>query len=491
MKSILRVISNCFFRKTTKSFIVLVLIGICYSLYVYSNDKNIKVCQLDTDGIQLSDTSFFYQTLCIHHDNFQRSVELDKLGDNGDLRWPMSYNKFGDTQKDDGFRIQDNKLVNTKTATSPLGIRTIKQKCGNVFYTEIAYPKEQGKHQTVVFQKGSNSPFFTFVDVSLNSSNKLIFKYGSIQHDVVKIKNTLIKTSIRGKNIKYLINKGRLSIYIDSEKVYESSKMLGTGLVPGIMISRKSSYSYKMFNVFQITNMHNVSPIEYIDVGEINNRQTRIKDVNATKYAHTSETKIVKDGLSERFELRYNDKNIKTSPRSEVTVVPIVRNNLRKYIISFDVYIPKEYEFDEYFDVLMQAHDTPADNRKDYGLNPNIALRTKDSDWFITVNGDYSPGGLEDKKYMYSSVNYLGKIKKGEWTHFDVFVKEGYMEEHNPLLIVRMNGKQVFKSSEPNCYNHPYGSYFKYGIYKADWKKGNIGRAKKRIVYFDNFTYSL
>lgn len=456
------------------------------------NNGNILEYKLDSGNIILSDTSFSYQTLCIHHDNFHRLKSFVNIGENGDKKSPMPYTKYGDTTIDDGFRIQNNKLINERNCESSLGIRLVDKDCGNIFFTEISYPEETNTYQTVVFQNDNNKGTFMFIDVYLDKSGRVNFQKGLLSNGKSMNVKVVKKTRAFGNDIKYLINKGKLSIYIDDNIIYEEEEFLNVSpKTLGIMIARKRDYSYKMFNIFRITSLHHVSPVNLIDKGQIDNDLTRSKDKEANAYSHTSEATIVKSGLSERFELRYDDATIKTSPRSEVTVIPIERNNLRRFIISFDVFIPQNYEIDEYYDVLMQVHDSPADNRINYGLNPNIALRIKGNSWFVTTNGEPDTGNLSSKKYTYSSINYLGNIRKGYWTHFDFYVKEGYMPEQNPLLIIKMDGKSVFKSSSPNCYNNPRGSYFKYGIYKADWKKGNIGSAKKRIVYFDNFTYTL
>ena len=34
----------------------------------------------------------------------------------------------------------------------------------------------------------------------------------------------------------------------------------------------------------------------------------------------------------------------------------------------------------------------------------------------------------------------LGEIEYGKWQHWEIFVKEGYMQEHNPLMVVKRNG---------------------------------------------------
>ena len=80
----------------------------------------------------------------------------------------------------------------------------------------------------------------------------------------------------------------------------------------------------------------------------------------------------------------------------------------------------------------------------------------------------------------------LGKAKLGVWDHWEIYVKEGYMDEHCPLLIVKRNGKEVYRSTAPNTYNIMSGSYIRYGVYKSIYKYDD-SPDRKRIVYISNF----
>lgn len=79
----------------------------------------------------------------------------------------------------------------------------------------------------------------------------------------------------------------------------------------------------------------------------------------------------------------------------------------------------------------------------------------------------------------------LGKVKFGVWEHWEVYVKEGYMQEHCPLLVVKRNGEEVYRSTLPNTYNIMSGSYIRYGVYKSIYRYDDSER--KRIVYIGDF----
>ncbi len=80
----------------------------------------------------------------------------------------------------------------------------------------------------------------------------------------------------------------------------------------------------------------------------------------------------------------------------------------------------------------------------------------------------------------------LGEIEYGKWQHWEIFVKEGYMQEHNPLMVVKRNGVEVYRSEMPNTYNIQSDAYFRYGVYKSIYRYTN-DPARKRIIYIANF----
>ena len=64
-------------------------------------------------------------------------------------------------------------------------------------------------------------------------------------------------------------------------------------------------------------------------------------------------------------------------------------------------------------------------------------------------------------------------------------IKESYKKNHNPYLSVYVDGRTVYTSCEPNCYNTPWGGYIRYGIYKAEWLSG-CAQIGERCLYVDN-----
>ena len=81
---------------------------------------------------------------------------------------------------------------------------------------------------------------------------------------------------------------------------------------------------------------------------------------------------------------------------------------------------------------------------------------------------------------------FLGKIsevKKGEWMHFRIFIRERYDERQHPFIRIDIDNRTVYESRLPNAYNDVVGSMAQYGEYKNNW---NL--ISKSDRYFDNMT---
>lgn len=74
----------------------------------------------------------------------------------------------------------------------------------------------------------------------------------------------------------------------------------------------------------------------------------------------------------------------------------------------------------------------------------------------------------------------------GKWTHFSIYLKEGYLFEHSPVTRILINEELVYESFDPNVNNNPRGGYIRYGIYKSSWLRRVDEPIKKKVLYFDN-----
>lgn len=200
----------------------------------------------------------------------------------------------------------------------------------------------------------------------------------------------------------------------------------------------------------------------------------------------------------QRFELRATDVTDTKSAHCEICEnndSSINNFNIRNRSISFSTFLPVSFLEDDnkigdeafiQFQVSTDggktriplftiASEVYCNNKVRYHLNRRyIPTRPvpKKAKWDENILGD-------------NDVD-LGRVKLGEWEQWEVLVKEGYMVEHNPLLIVKRNGAIVYQSFMPNTYNVKNGSYIRYGLYKSIYKKDNTPN-RKRVIYISNF----
>ena len=174
--------------------------------------------------------------------------------------------------------------------------------------------------------------------------------------------------------------------------------------------------------------------------------------------------------------------------RSEIEFVKNRFYNLTKYIVSFDFMIPT---FDTLQECIYQTHHSYNGTVSSY--NPSISLRllpTNDGTMKLAcmLASVYSQLSTPSQSgYNVNETHDIIDIETGRWYHVELLVRQGYIPEHNPLTIVRVDGKDMFKSTLPNCFNEYVAEFPKYGMYKSIWAtSGNPHDAEERTVYFDN-----
>jgi hypothetical protein len=119
------------------------------------------------------------------------------------------------------------------------------------------------------------------------------------------------------------------------------------------------------------------------------------------------------------------------------------------------------------------------------GLTPNIAFNTKNGCFTLNVRSSQNKP-QSSSEIERSDEDDLGSYTAGQWYHILVFIREGYLEEHNPCLAIWINGELVHYSRETNAYNTTNGSYLKMGVYKPSYVyQGDTGTTK-RVIYVDN-----
>jgi hypothetical protein len=156
-----------------------------------------------------------------------------------------------------------------------------------------------------------------------------------------------------------------------------------------------------------------------------------------------------------------------------------------EYWYGFSIFIPDNWATDSSGEILAQWHNTP--DAGEAGGSPPLALSVSGATWFISNKWD-SERVAKKSGYDGSVAYSVGTVGKGEWTDWVFHIKWSYQGKDG-LLEVWKNGKRVVQKHGPNTFNDAKGPYFKFGIYKWDWRNPSGGRGNskvsKRVVYHD------
>ena len=204
------------------------------------------------------------------------------------------------------------------------------------------------------------------------------------------------------------------------------------------------------------------------------------------------------------YETDYLSHIVSNSRRSEISLLADDAP-LDSWIVSFNVLFPdissqEFFEKDVNYEIIFQTHDRYAGP----GLSPQFAIRVVNDEIICTIRSRevlvWNKEGTINKKFILAKLIDNGNIpnndgvlylKKGEWNSFIVYVKEGYLPEHNPKTIVFINGIRVLNDISPNAYNAgSFGSFIKLGIYKPLWKTDKLeSTVRRRVLYMSDIHY--
>lgn len=425
------------------------------------------------------------QQVCIHHDSFCREITGKPwhIGTNGGEVFAMNY--FSPRQDyssvDDGFRIKDGFLANDSNVSIKEAFRLIERKLSNESLFEVGLPPINKSVERIVFNFKDSENFDSY-QITRNK-RKIIIElitrvYGK------ENKYSIIRKKLKGNALRFFSAENGTIIYSDSQQIASVEYKLIPSLRCGLMIDKEHHFSYDFFNVF------NLEPYKVYDEAGFTDNGTGTTHAGQTQgfvqdYSYKlDKDKAKKSPYAERFELRRNTITDYTNDRVEKSFNYQLQTNLRKIRIDFDVLVPQDYEEDESPDCIMQIHDRPDEDSME-GRSPFFAIRIKNNQFV------YSAQSIEEKAlsgYNINKILSIANCKLGEWTHFSIYIKEGYLPEHNPITRIYIDSKLIYESTDPNANNNPRGGYVRYGIYKADWLKG-IGDSsiQKKVLFFDNF----
>ena len=171
-----------------------------------------------------------------------------------------------------------------------------------------------------------------------------------------------------------------------------------------------------------------------------------------------------------KFELRYNDSDVKGSKRVEVGF----RESLREGWYSYSIFFPTSgFARDEYPEIISQWHQEGG------GSPPTMVQIENDNLYFRAINRSDTK---DNSDKVYTNYN-LGKIERGKWHEFVFHIV--HSPNSDGLIEIWKNKSKIHTVKGPNIRRgYPLPS-LKLGIYKWTWAKQKTN-TDRRIVYFDN-----
>lgn len=203
------------------------------------------------------------------------------------------------------------------------------------------------------------------------------------------------------------------------------------------------------------------------------------------------------------YEKDYKKHLVSSGRRSEISIIA-KEVPLDSWIATFDVFFPgngsEYYEKDDNPEVIFQTHDRKAG----FGLSPQIAIRVLNNEIYCSIRTReallWKNEGVSKRKHLIAKLvdnddeikdNSILSLMRGLWNNVIISVKEGYLPEHNPKIVIFLNGVKVLEDNMPNAYNAgSFGSYIKLGIYKSAWNTDKLdSHVRSRVIYIDNIEY--
>ena len=443
------------------------------------------------------------QQVCVHHDNFDRTIvgDLWKIGTNGNsaIGYPMEYYSIRNDYDtvDDGFRVINNEMVNDRSVEIKYSFRLVTNKQNaSLFMIEMAAPEKVDGQRT----------FFAYGVKSILNCGIIEIAYNS-QYDLYYVSRVLVSqggfggrttiTAVRSdvNAFRLLFKSGRVYIYADDTNMTPDGAEISIDSNDpfGLFIHKDYDVKVREFAVYYFRPYIEINPNFVLDSNSFHYVYLNHATVTDTPvYARTlDDTNTRFSPYSERFELRKSDPYVLGSPRTEDDMVGPFRNNLRKMVLSFDVYIDPTFETDNIDTIIFQMHDTP-DSNDNVQRSPNVAIALINGYYRIFICGWHEKNVAKDASGMsanYQTVSVMaGEYETGKWTHFEVKIKEGYTNEQNPITIITKDNEIMYKAHNLNSYNRVMGSYAKYGVYASDWK-ALPSTTTVKTTYVDNFRF--
>lgn len=435
------------------------------------------VNRLLTENVQHFDIDD-YSLVCIHHDNFSRTMTGWEIGMNaGGTDTGNNYEWVTASSYDDGLRVDEGATFEANSSrTNDFSLRKITADHADDFVVETNAP-------TANNQVGFAYNVTDIRNMTYISARKQTNGYALLIQDITNNRFGTTKYSASVTNV--LANVMRLCfhkqwLYVFLDDLFVASVFIGDVGNSLYLFSYKGvTVHFDFVNVFNITNHKEWNPNHILDTG-VADVPLITTSANDGGYA-LQNVKTRWSDYADKFLLNSTDPLVHNGHRSERSVANLsgYTGNLRHLRISFDAYFPSTSVDAERNDIMMQMHDRDGTYR---GFVPFI-LNFDNNKIKITLASTHAPKDGADDVLKWVEGAEIASISTDEWHRFELEIKERYGENQNPFAKISIDSKLVFESHKPNCFNDLLGSSPQYGIYKNLWGTGVTTFER----YFDNF----
>lgn len=420
------------------------------------------------------------KTRALYHDNFARADNVSDIGVNG---LASSFAPYDNIASGTFLQIgiSNQKAIATNPNNAPSGSVHFKVRdAGNYPYKLLMSYNTKGG----VVISPVDAENYAYVIATSNA-----FKVGGIGS--LAMTESTVTHNANVSSIEVYVDIEKIEVYIAGQKLY-SKAFTPVNTLCGLYFSVDDISSIKYTNFDILTYEQNLicniddaiekCPAPVADMIGL------MQSANLSYGVKFDSTVKLHSHKSIRFEQRKADSS--QIYRSELTPKnPRTTNGyqvnwqLQSKIIEFDMYLPDDYVIDSKQEILLQMHNTPDGVNID-GLYPNIALQTFNGHWGFYIRS--ATQKIQNASDAIENYYDLGEYETGKWTHFLIYLHDGYLSEHNPCTAVWMDGKLALYERIPNTYNTTRGSYLKMGMYKTSYISSTDTGSTVRVVYFDN-----
>lgn len=461
----------------------------------YDGDiSNFETTEWYENQMDISDFLKFEKTSCLHHDNFTRANNSTDIGYNGTDQtvynvppYKMEYGTMSVGTGNLNVGISSKRAVGSGGSTGDVVIKTVD--AVSYPYKVIVSALTEGELAVGAISASE------FVSVVFDANSVSLVNNGSKEIWLTKATNHYSGVSA----YTVYVYKNRIAVYNCGVKMFEAPADMQTTICGLVFRREKNSvYKYTCLDVFAPSEwmQDGLNPaIEQYLLSSFNASDVETRNANAlrtfgqlqtgTAYGITLDAEnTLHSKRSMRFELRYGDPIVSSGARSEIVPIRPKGNEitLHSKILDFDIMFGDDYDSDTGEDIIMQMHDLP-DGINMAGLSPGIALKVISNVLYLSTMGT-GIKVLTDSDRPTQKLTQIATVEKNVWHHITVYLREGYMDIHNPITAVWYDGELETVDYGLNCYNEARGSYPKFGIYKS-WMHGAT-QTTKRTLWIDN-----